>query len=285
MVELDPDADPSVLVNGQFENTAFATGMNPDNMFVMDTSDDPGIATDVDPNSDGNPDDPTLYGLSDITAEKSVSSFTDAASGTLGNFDVTYSFTVTNTGSEDLTNLSLVDDWAAQFGGAFVGVIPGTVTVTNVDATTAPGANTTYAGGATENLLDGTGLLESGQSYTVSVTVEVDPDNATANLNASGQLENQATASGLDQGGDTVSDLTDDPNDTTNADPNNDNNPDDPTAFSFASIEVTKAAGTPTPAASGVSGNFDVEYTFVVTNDGVETVSYTHLTLPTNREV
>ena len=215
---------------------------------------------------------------------------------------------MTNNGTSDLTNLSLVDDFAGQFGGNFVAAVPGSVTVTNIDATTPPGANATYAGGATDNLLDGTGLLETGQSYTVTVIVEVDPDADPAAL-VNGALVNTATTTGDAPDGTTVSDVSDDPTVATDVDPNNDNNPDDPTSLFFSSIGLTKTAGAIVPAASGTAGNFDVTYTFVVTNTGAETlnnltlvddfgsqlggnfiaaipgsvvaVSYTHLTLPT----
>uniref|UniRef100_UPI00260BA429 DUF7507 domain-containing protein n=1 Tax=uncultured Formosa sp. TaxID=255435 RepID=UPI00260BA429 len=44
-----------------------------------------------------------------------------------------------------------------------------------------------------------------------------------------GSVSNQATVSGTDPSGDSVSDLSDDPTDTTNADANNDGEPDDAT--------------------------------------------------------
>jgi uncharacterized repeat protein (TIGR01451 family) len=275
VVEVDADADPAALNNGMLENTAVVSGLDPTSTTISDTSDDPSNSANVDANLDGEPDDPTLYGVSDLQATKAVEAFVAAASGTPGNYDVTYLFTVTNTGTEDLTMLSIVDDWAGQFGGAYIQVLPGSVSVMNGDATTAPGANATYSGGAAANMLDGTGLLESGQSFMVRVTVEVDPDNGTALVNANGALENTALVSGQDQGGGTVSDLTDDPNNNTNSDADLDNDPDDPTAFTavVTSIGVTKAAGTPVSASNGVDGNYDVTYTFVVENTGTETLT------------
>ena len=136
-------------------------------------------------------DSPTAVGFGLLEVEKSTGTVSPASSGTAGNLDVVYNFTVTNTGSVDLANLSLVDDWATQFGGNFEGIV-GNVTVTNVDATTVPGANGTYGGGAMENILNGTGLLESGQSFTVSVTVEIDPD-ADPDALVNGALVNTAT--------------------------------------------------------------------------------------------
>ena len=88
-------------------------------------------------------------------------------------FQIDYEFTVTNSGSTDLINLQISDDWAMQFGNAFVQAIPGSVVVTNVDASTPPGANASYAGGAAENLLDGTGVVEPGQSFTVALSLSL----------------------------------------------------------------------------------------------------------------
>ena len=232
LVEVDPDADPAALVNGSLENSATVTGVKPNGVIVSDVSDDPNIATDVDPDGDNNPDDPTLVSFSAIDLTKAATSIGPASSGTAGNVDVEYTFTVTNDGSLDLTNLVLVDDFAGQLGGNFVAAVPGSVTVTNIDATTAPGANAAFSGAPGENLLDGTGLLQSGQSYTVTVVIEVDPDADPAAL-VNGGLENSATTSGDTPDGTTVTDVSDDPTVATDVDPNNDGNPDDPTTIFF----------------------------------------------------
>jgi len=157
-------------------NSATITGDDPSGAPVDDVSDDPTVATDVDPNADNNPDDPTIVFFADIDLEKSVGTIAPASSGTAGNVDVEYTFVVTNTGSDVLNSLTLTDDFASQFGGNFVAAVPGSVTVTNIDATTVPGANATYAGGAADNLLDGTGSFGPGQSFEVTVLIEVDPN-------------------------------------------------------------------------------------------------------------
>ena len=265
-VEVDPDADPVSLVNGLLVNQATVTG-NDSSGPIVDLSDDPTDATNVEldtaPDNDG--DDPTTVGIPAISSTKSITSFTTASSGTAGNIDVTYDFVITNTGSLDLDNLSLVDDWATRYGGAFVRVVPASVVVTNVDSTTVPGANAAYSGGGAENMLDGSGLLEAGQSFQVRVVVEVDPDSATANFQPDMSLLNQATASGDDPSGGTVSDLTDDPSDATNIDPNSDNDPDDPNRLYFTDLVTVKtlASSDATPD-EGDTVTFQIE----VTNNG-----------------
>ena len=279
-VEVDPDADPFALVNGQLENLAVASGEDPATAGgpVSDTSDDPTVATDVDPDGDNDPDDPTVFGIRSISLDKTSGATAPAASGIAGNVDVTWTFTVTNTGSTDLVMLALSDDWAGQIGGAFVRTIPGSVSVSNISATTAPGSNAAYLGGATENMLDGTGLLATGEQFEVSVTVELDPDNPTAIYQPGGVLENQATIQAEDLAANPVSDLSDDPSDLTDSDPDSDNDPDDPTAITVPSIELEKTVGSVSPATSGVDGQFDITYQFVVTNTGSTPLSNLSLT-------
>jgi len=89
---------------------------------VSDVSDDPADTADVDPNSDNNPDDPTAVAFPEISVLKEITNTAVAASGVTGNYDVTYTLTVENTGPVTLSNLSLTDDIATQFGGAFAQV-------------------------------------------------------------------------------------------------------------------------------------------------------------------
>ena len=167
----------------------------------------------------------------DIGAAKAVSQVTPAASGTLGNFDVPYTLVIQNTGSVILTNLSLVDDLSAQFGGAFVGIVtPPAITAST--ATTDPTLNGSYDGTATnpDMFIGADGVLEPGQQLTVILTIEVDPDSPTANL----PLGNQATASGVDVDDptNTATDLSDsgaDPDGTNPDEPGDTGEPDDPT--------------------------------------------------------
>ncbi len=144
----------------------------------------------------GNEDDPTPLIIRDIEATKEWTAYASAASGVSGNFDVTYTLTVENTGTERLSSLSLTDDLAAQFGGAWKGVVG--VSVTNVSATNPPVGNPAYNGSAGSNLLmpSATDELRWGESFQVVLVVELDPDDPLANYNLAGQLANSATAEG-----------------------------------------------------------------------------------------
>ena len=210
-----------------------------------------------------------------IGLEKSVASIAPASSGTAGNYDVTYTFLVTNTGTLSLSGLSVTDDWVAQFGTNAVRYVPGSLTVTNIDATSLPAVNLTYTGLATENMLDGTGLIDPGQQFEISATAEINPD-SDPSFFVNGFIENQAIASGSNSGnpGLIVSDLSDDPTIATNVDPNTDGEPDDPTPVSFSDVTLTKVlAGAPVSASSGTAGNIDATFSFVVTNTGSTTLS------------
>ena len=275
-VEVDPDAAGAIL---PLVNQATVSGMDPIDSTVSDPTDsgtDPTGSNPGEPGDTGGTDDPTPLTISLIGVAKAAGTPVAAASGVMGNFDVPFTFVVQNTGTEVLSDLSLVDDLATQFGSAFVGVTVAPA-VTNIDATTPPVANAAYAG--TGDLLVGapTDQLASGQSFQVTVTVELDPDAA----GAPSPLENQATASGEDPTGAVVNDLSDSGSDPTGDNPGEPGDlgtPDDPTPLSLPAIGVAKEAGTPVAATSGTIGNFDVPYTFVVQNTGTETLSSLTLT-------
>ncbi len=287
LVEVDPDNAAATYdgvsgdSSGDLENQATASGQDPANPGtpVSDTSDDPTDVTNVDPNSDNDPDDPTGLLVPSIDLTKTlIGTPTPAASGTAGNFDVVFDLAITNTGNESLSMLSLTEDLSAEYGGAFVGLIPQAgqpATIQASTATDAPEINAAYDGGTSDaQLFDNSGntnLLAVGQSVTVRIVIEVDPDNATAIL-SSGDLLNQARVVGTSAVSSTmISDDSDDPNDATNADPNADNNPDDPNRLSLPNITIDKiVSAAPTPAASGTPGNVDVTYQLTVTNTGSE---------------
>ena len=87
---------------------------------------------------------------------------------------MTYAITVSNTGTEDIDNLTLTDDLATQFGTALVGVIDGP-TVTG-DLTPARG-NTAYDGDTDIALIttDLTEAVSPGEEFVVTFTVTVNP--------------------------------------------------------------------------------------------------------------
>ena len=296
VIEVDPDAATATYVNGSLENQATTSGVGAGSgSTVDDLSDDPTdlAESDGDPldpsDNDNNPDDPNNVRFPRISLEKTLaSSPVPASSGTAGNFDATYEFTLSNAGTTSLDLLTLTEDFATQFGGAFEAVI-GTPSITASTATTDPAINAAYDGGTNDaGVFDGaSGRIDPGQTITVQITVELDPDSPTAvydGLTGDGNtdLENQATTTGTDSGDPngptTVDDASDDPTDATNndGDPSNpgdpsddDGEPDDPVSLILPDITLTKTlVGVPVPASSATPGNFDVTYQFVLTNTG-----------------
>ncbi|MFK8024673.1 MAG: beta strand repeat-containing protein [Ilumatobacter sp.] len=269
-VEIDPDAAPGSL---PFTDQVTGAG-DPGTGAVTDLSDsgsDPNTSNVGEPGDTGGSDDPTAIDLPLIGVALDQTAAVAAASGTPGNFDVTYVAVVQNRGSVNLTDLSIIDDASTRLGSAFVGVTTAP-TVTPLDSTTAPAADPAYDG--TGDLLAGalTDVLEPGQQFSVEFEVEIDPDATGAPLT----LTNQATASGDDVAGATVSDVSDD-----GPDPDSDNGTageSDATPVSVAGLGVAKSVTGATPAASGTAGNVDIEFLFVIANVGTEPLDTLSLT-------
>ena len=277
IVEVDPDATGT---SSQLDNQATATGdaVDENGNPLTDSSGNPLVVTDdsdngADPNSEngeGTSDDPTPLLLPDVGLAKSAG---DAIPNG-DNFNIPFTFVYENTGTVDLGNLSLTDDIAAEFGNAFVGVIPGSLTVQNFTGTgTSPGANAAWEADTSLDLLDGTGQANVGDSFEVTFVVEIDPDGIDS---VSQGLENQGTA-----GGDGIDPSTGLPDPALAATDESDNGTDpngevdDPTPIIIADVSAAKeVAGTPTPLPNG---NFEAIYQVVIENTG--TVDLLNLTL------
>ncbi|MDY8138915.1 DUF6923 family protein, partial [Aquimarina sp. 2201CG5-10] len=226
------------ITAGSFSNTAVASALNPLNPLgppVEDDSDDPDDTTDVDPDNDGNPDDPTVTDLRqpllDITK-------TDTYVDTNGNSiidagdTINYVFTVTNTGNVDLTGISVTD--------ALVTVTP----ATTIDLVVGASDNSTYTA-----------------SYTITA----------ADITA-GNFSNTAVATAPNPlGGPDITDDSDDPDDTTDVDPDNDGSPDDPTVTDLSQplLDITKTdTYVDTNGNSIIDAGDTINYVFTVTNTG-----------------
>ena len=224
------------------------------------------------PGDAGTSDDPTPLLIPEVGLAKSAG---DAVPNG-DNFDVTFTFIFENTGNVNLANLSLTDDIAAQFGNAFVGVVPGSLAVQNFAGTgTAPGANAAWEGDTSLDLLDGTGQANIDDTFEVVFTVTIDPDGVDG---ASQGLENQGTAGGVGINPDTGAP---DPSLSATDDSDNGSDPnggDDPTPIIIADVAVTKEVyGTPVALPDGT---FEVTYQLVVENTG--TVDLANLSLVDN---
>jgi len=198
---------------GSVSNQAVGTGASVSGGAVTatDTSDDPTNTTDVDTNGDGDPDDTTVFDLSqpNLSVEKTSTYIDLNGNGTIDAGDrINYVFNVINTGNVDLYNITVTDP--------LIGII---ITGSPI-ATLIVGANdnTTYSA-----------------TYTITG----------ADVVAAG-VTNQATATGEDlaSGGSVVAtDTSDDPTDATDVDTNGDGEPDDVTVTDLSqpllSIEKT----------------------------------------------
>ena len=280
-VEVDPDAanapgalDNQVTVGGDAvdSNGDPINDSNGMQIVVTDDSDSGSNPNNSNVGADGDTggsDDPTPLLIPSIGLAKSAG---DAVPNG-DNFDVTFTFVYENNGTVDLTNLTLTDNIAAQFGNAFVSASG--LTVQNFAGTgTAPGINAAWTGNTSLNLLDGTGQLNIGDSFEVVFTITIDPDGIDS---VSQALENQgmATADGInpDTGiADPGLAATDDSDNGT--DPGAENGEDDmdgtfandPTPLIIADASITKEAiGIPFALANG---NFEVTYQLVIENTG-----------------
>ncbi|MEZ4962958.1 MAG: gliding motility-associated C-terminal domain-containing protein [Saprospiraceae bacterium] len=217
----------------------------------------------------GNP----LCPCAGIMASKAVSNVAPAQSGTDGNVDVTYTFTIQNTGGMDLGRLAMPENLAAQLGNAFVGVVSTPSILAGGTATVAPTPNASFNGNTNTDLFNGTsGRLKPGQSFQVAIVVEVD------NSEAIPVLENQATVTGvaIDGSGNPVTDglgqpvTTSDPTDngvnpTTN---NGSGGTNDPTPLVVPAIALTKALVSSLPATGQPANVYKLQYEYLVKNTG-----------------
>ena len=193
-------------------------------------------------------------------------------------FEVSYEVQIANTSVFDLANLTLSEDLFDAFGAGFAGVA--TAPTISESSISSGGSEPTIngffdgnlSGTGDDQILAADGLLKPNDSVTLIYTVIVD----VTQLADTGTVFNQVEAGGLSggPGGAPVSDLSDDgdaPDSDNPTFPGDDGagGVNDPTPLRIPLIELTKEiAGTPTPALSGIEGNFDVTYEFMVTNTG-----------------
>ena len=235
---------------GFVENTATATGSDPQFNPVMDESDDPDDPTNVDPDVDGDPDDPTLTLLTQsatMSLVKTASTPTTTNGIDIGATDagdmIDYTYLVTNTGNVTLANISITDPGPTFNGNA--------------------GSGTLDAINCTPTTLDPGEVATCTATYTLS---QADVDNAAGITDG---VSNTANASGDDPLGANV------------------DSPDDTATTSIANdpeLSMIKSAGTPTVVNGVDTGATDagdtISYTYEVTNTGNVTMDNIVITDP-----
>ena len=171
---------------------------------ATDTSDN-GVSAESE-NGEANTDgifanDPTPVVIADLGIAKSVvGQPIDLGNG---NFLVTFSVVVENTGTVDLENLSLLEDLASQFGDAFVNAGNLILSTLPGDAGSSISANSIgYDGFTNIDLLDqsSNSILQTGDSFEIQFDVEVQQSEDTE------VLDNQVVGSGdaIDENGDPI---------------------------------------------------------------------------------
>ncbi|MBK8624415.1 MAG: HYR domain-containing protein [Saprospiraceae bacterium] len=128
-----------------------------------------------------------------ISLNKSVVSINPASSGNVSNNDVTFALRIENTGNENLTMLTLSDDFISQFGGSFVRIVT-MPSIFSSTATTNPVLNPAFNGGVNDEIFNGlTGNFAPTQNLVVRLTLELN------DVNPADPLVNEAFTSGKDR--------------------------------------------------------------------------------------
>ncbi|WP_159024098.1 gliding motility-associated C-terminal domain-containing protein [Formosa sp. L2A11] len=227
--------------SGSVTNQATVTGTDPEGDSVSDLSDDPTDATNVDANGDGEPDDATVTGFSSSS-----------------------SMSLEKTGTFNDVNGNGFTDAGETITYGFKVTNTGNVTLTNISISDAlvsvTGSLASLAPGASDST-----------TFTATYTItQSDVD--------SGSVSNQATVTGTDPEGTSVSDLSDDPTDATNVDANGDGEPDDATVTEFSGsnggISLEKTATFNDANGNGFTeAGETITYGFVVKNMGNVTLT------------
>ena len=97
------------IVLGTYTNVATATGTDPDGNDVSDISDDPNDPTDIDPNNDGDPDDPTIVVINPISDLELTKVVTDGNYTPSVGDEISFDITVSNNGPSVATGVIVHD--------------------------------------------------------------------------------------------------------------------------------------------------------------------------------
>ncbi|HLO54261.1 MAG TPA: SdrD B-like domain-containing protein, partial [Saprospiraceae bacterium] len=260
------------------ENQAITFAIDETESSVDDLSDD---VTDM--NNDGTIDypgmgldDPTPLEIPSINVVKSLTNIQNANSNIPGNKDVTYRFTIQNTGNTNLVGIDLIDQIQNQLAPVWVGITSMPTFVLSTASVT-PILNPNFNGGSQANMFNGTtGNIYPGQFVTVQLTIEIDPNKD----NTYPLLTNQATTNGdaiLNNGMQTtVTDASDDGINPKGINPNylgDTGTSNDPTPLIVPAISTVKNVVSYQNALSGIEGHYDV-----VMNIAVKNIGNVHLT-------
>ena len=113
-----------------------------------------------------------------VAVAQSIVGVDKATSGTSGHFNITLDIIVQNIGSDNVSNFSLLEHFAApdQLGTAFIGLVEEPLIMAST-ATTNPTLNPFYNGTDIHaDLLNGDGLLAPNEVFTIRISIEINPN-------------------------------------------------------------------------------------------------------------
>lgn len=114
------------IINGEVRNQARVRGLSEDNELIIDPSDDPLDLSDIDPDEDGDPDDPTIVTIDPIPSISlsKTANTSEVQNPTRIDDPILYTFEVCNTGSLELSNIQ-VSDPLVTVTGQVISLMPG----------------------------------------------------------------------------------------------------------------------------------------------------------------
>ena len=196
-----------------FTNTATLTGTTPTNTTVTDISQN---GAEADPDNDGNPNNNGVGTPVNTTSSVSIGLAKRVSYGPVllpnNQYEFTYEVNVTNLGSVDLYNLSVIENLAATFAGA------GSWTLVGLESEEFA-VNTNFTGsGANTQLLAPGNTLAAGNEGAIYIKVRVAPGLNNLYINS-------VTGSGVSPNGTNTTDISDNGSDV---DADDDNQPNEP---------------------------------------------------------
>ncbi len=243
-------------------NQVSAYGQSTEGAETTDLSDD-GTNPNTD-NGGGTTDDPSPFETPAIRSGKTYGTIVPNADGT---YTVPVVITVSNTGTSELTNLSLMEDLADQYGDALISISNAKITANGVYTGVLPVVNSSWASDTSRDAIDPVQSNESlptGESFLFTFDAIVDPD---AVDDQSQALNNQAVVSGEGKNYDgTVVRVNDQSGFPTAVDQSGNDN-DNASTLLIPEIRTTKEYKSAVANATN-SDNWDVTFDLVLENTG-----------------
>ncbi len=237
------------LTGGEFRNSAISTGTSVKTGLPVTDISTNGFNPDPQTSGDFTPNDPTPVTLLALTPAKIglAKALTKTKKNVDGTYDLSYTFTIVNTGDIGINNLSLTDNLATTFPGA-------TIKVTRLAALGSLIVNSSFNGMGVNEMLSSTSSIAAKSKEIVQLDIHVTLGET------GGEFRNSATVSGVSaRTGLAVTDIS---TNGLNPDPqaSGDFSPNDPTPVTLAKDNLLIPGGF-SPNNDGINDFFVVENT------------------------